>query len=384
MTNFINPSNQFAMVILDKALTTRRPHGNQSTVRFCEWLVKQLPAKPFIDKVGNIHVDLREKGSETLFVAHVDTVHRSGGKNRVIKTNRRWSANGAPLGADDGAGVAVLMHMIRAKVPGYYIFTQGEECGGIGSGWLADHNISLLKQFKRAVAFDRRATYSIITHQGYGRCCSDAFGDALATQFNELGMLYMTDDTGVYTDTEEFAHIIPECTNISVGYDMEHSDRETLDIKHFTELLEAVLRVRWDDLPVKRDPNDRVLALKSYYGKVDLPLFDKSVASKKGNTSLVDEIDTSFKYDLAGLGLACDDHEFKQAMREADRGRTSALVEMIAATISPGDFKTAMNMIDRRKITKQFLKNLREDSKVVDVDVLLTCAFDEIGTIWVQ
>jgi putative aminopeptidase FrvX len=56
------------------------------------------------------------------------------------------------LGADDGAGCAMLMHLIHSGVPAYYIFTVGEEKGGIGATWLAKHKPDLLKQFDRAKA----------------------------------------------------------------------------------------------------------------------------------------------------------------------------------------------------------------------------------------
>ena len=83
---------QIALTVLDRALTTKRPHGDPSTDKFCSWLMKLLPSHAFTDKCGNIHFDQRERGdakpSRSLFVAHVDTVHRVGGKNKVIKTDK--------------------------------------------------------------------------------------------------------------------------------------------------------------------------------------------------------------------------------------------------------------------------------------------------------
>ena len=32
-------------------------------------------------------------------------------------------------------------------------------------------------------------------------------------------LLYATDPTGIFTDTANFVDIIPECTNISCGYE---------------------------------------------------------------------------------------------------------------------------------------------------------------------
>jgi hypothetical protein len=82
------------------------------------------------------------------------------------------------------------------------------------------------------------------------------FGEALCDALNERGMLMMTDDAGVYTDTAEFMEIIPECTNISAGYNREHSTFETLDVEYLQLLLDAMITVEWDTLPVERDPCD--------------------------------------------------------------------------------------------------------------------------------
>jgi hypothetical protein len=393
---------QFALTVLDRALTTKRPDGNVSTAKFCEWLRRLLPSNNFVDAVGNIHVDIRHGVSTSLFVAHVDTVHYKGGKNKVIKTDKKWSANGAPLGADDGAGVALLMHMINAQVPGYYVFTQGEECGGIGAKWLAKNMPGLLAQFKRAIAFDRRATYSVITHQGWGRCASDEFGEALADAFNKRDMLFMTDDTGVYTDTAEFVDIIPECTNISVGYDMEHSDRETLDMDHFLQLCKVVLKIDWEALPAVRDP--KVIDDSNIWSKYSSP----RRKSKKGVSSIhslggldalsgwpadwaddltsrVDEGEPFAWSDLTDLDYETADKniDLMMAIDEAFDGKLNKLVDIIAKNVSPDSPGIAARQISRRRITLELLAEMLQDAQVVDTDTLLMTVFDQVGdSVW--
>jgi hypothetical protein len=148
----------------------------------------------------------------------------------------------------------MLLHLLKSNVPAYYIFTRGEECGGIGAGHLAEHHKDLLAEFDRAVAFDRRGTSSVITHQMVGRTCSDKFAEALSDALGTDTLMYAPDDTGSYTDTAEFIGVIPECTNISVGYEREHSANETLNLDHFLDLLNHVATINWDTLPVDRDP----------------------------------------------------------------------------------------------------------------------------------
>jgi hypothetical protein len=250
------------MLVLERALTTKRRAGSAGEMQFVSWLAQRVPITG-VDMAGNLHVDLRQcrhgsGANTTLFVAHTDTITRGRGiANTVVKDGPIWKTDGKDtLGADDGAGVALLCGLIKARVPAYYIFTRSEEQGGIGSKYLADEMPELLCEFDRAIAVDRKDVISVITHQFGGRCCSTAFGEALADALNERGMLMMTDDTGVYTDTAEFTDFIPECTNLSAGYNREHGADETLDTEYLQHLLTAMLTVPWDELPVERDPED--------------------------------------------------------------------------------------------------------------------------------
>ena len=141
------------------ALSMKRPHNSEGTRRLTDWLEDNAPAGAQVhrDKAGNLHIDTRKtKNNRTLFTAHVDTVHRDQGPNKIRKTPTSWHAEGGvPLGADDGAGCAMLMRLLHSGVPAYYLFTQGEECGGIGASYVAQ-DVEFLKQFDRAIAFDRQ------------------------------------------------------------------------------------------------------------------------------------------------------------------------------------------------------------------------------------
>ena len=47
---------------------------------------------------------------------------------------------------------------------------------------------------------------------------------------------------------------MPECTNLSVGYDGEHGPRETLDVAHLWRLRCAMVKADMSGLEIKRDP----------------------------------------------------------------------------------------------------------------------------------
>lgn len=379
------PNQPVLMHVLHTALSAKRPHKGVGVHNFMMFLIDTLP-KPLLhhahfDKCGNLHVDARDGASKTLFVAHVDTVHKQDGKNKIRKTKHMWHAKGDVLGADDGAGVAMLMHMMCAGIKGYYVFTQGEEKGGIGAKFLRDNNKDLLKEFDRAIAFDRRGLDSVITHQGWGRCCSNAFGDALCLELGKANdnLMHLNDDTGVYTDTAEFVDYIPECTNISVGYDHEHSQQESLNIVYFQQLANAVLLVDWEALPVKRDPtqpdpDDRFTSFgwQDYgygYGHTSRGFKDYKSYS---TTSLYE----SYAYDPERESLYDDLLDFKY-------GNTAPLLRRVADVAYPDDPELAMKHMNPRMLDEKTVDDLLysiDDTPVDDLEYMLLDLFDLMHT----
>ena len=348
---------------LQRALSVKRPNACASTALFTQWLQDHLPEglPSSRDGAGNLHVDARLLPiHRTLFVAHVDTVHHVEGKNKIAKTAERWSANGAALGADDGAGCAMLMHLLHAGVPGYYIFTQGEECGGIGAKFLAHNMPGLLSEFDRAIAFDRRGIDSVITHQGYGRCCSDTFAEALSGALNrDDRMMYLPDDTGVYTDTAEFVDIIPECTNVSVGYYHEHGDREYIDVLHFQALADAVLGFDWDELPTARDP--KLVEYKDYGSKYPASW-------------------TTGGYFGAYEDFDLETEMLQDALYDAMAGLCADLLELIAAEAYPEDPEMALKFLNRRMLSDDVLEDAMRMSHTHDAGSVLLTLFDACHT----
>lgn len=224
-------------------LTYARPAGGDGERAFRERYLHTLPGARE-DAHGNIHVSVGH--SATLFCAHTDTVHREDGRVSVARAGGTLAARASCLGADDAVGVYVLRRMIQARVPGYYLFTYGEERGGIGARAAARADWS---GYARAVAFDRRGRSEVITHQIGRRCASDTFARALA---DALALGHQLSARGIYTDTAEFAHVIPECVNIAAGYTAEHTPHETVSVPYVLRLARAACRVDWEGLPTVR------------------------------------------------------------------------------------------------------------------------------------
>jgi hypothetical protein len=228
------------------------PHGTEFS------LVNHLPIGYEIDKVGNYYIKIGDKPS-TMFTCHLDTASSIQVKvNHVEEGNFIKTDGNSILGADDKAGMIVLLYMIENKVPGLYYFFIGEERGCIGSGRLASiwNTTDFSKYITKVVSFDRRGTNSIITEQLYGISCSDDFALELSSRLNStgLGFNFSPDPTGIYTDSAKFMNLVSECTNISVGYYNEHTNNEKQDIEFLNRLCKGACLIDWETLPITRDP----------------------------------------------------------------------------------------------------------------------------------
>jgi hypothetical protein len=234
-----------------------RPMGSTTEQIFINQYLAPLGFKR--DEFDNLVLTVGEN-APFLFSCHMDTVHYNEGlqslsyneETGILSLSKRAKRRGSNcLGADDTAGIWLITEMVKAGVPGTYIIHYGEESGCIGSSALAKGNPMWLSQFRFAMAFDRAYREDVITHQMGRRTCSDAFARSLS---KALGGKYRPDDGGSYTDTNEYAHIIPECTNVSVGYFRQHSSDETQDVRFLIELRDNLIQLDFASLVIERDP----------------------------------------------------------------------------------------------------------------------------------
>lgn len=122
----------------------------------------------------------------------------------------------------------------------------------IGSTDIVEKRPQTVEGIQAMIAFDRMGTQSIITHQMGVRTASDAFANSFS---KILGMEHLKPDaTGSFTDSEAYKAIIPECTNVSVGYYSQHSKAEMQAIPYAKKLLENLLNADWGKLVITRDP----------------------------------------------------------------------------------------------------------------------------------
>lgn len=210
----------------------------------------------------------------TMFTSHLDTVEVSWfyrfckkhklpfGKNKNVdhvfsvgKTMVK-SDGTTTLGADDKAGVTIILRMVQSNKPGVYYLFKGEEVGHIGSNMLRKSIFENrdLNNITKCISLDRKGYDSVITHQGYKRTCSDEFGINVCRKLNRYGFWFKLDPEGVSTDSLEFIDRISECTNLSVGYFRAHTTREFQDLEFLEDLTEAFIKINWENMRSYRTP----------------------------------------------------------------------------------------------------------------------------------
>ena len=243
-------NNKVNRQMLISMLRHMRPAYSVAEESFCNEYLYPVFGKP--DKHGN-YIHIIGDHPDIMFTAHTDTVHKVGGLQEVVIENSfATSANSNCLGADCTTGLWILLGMIEAGVEGVYVAHAAEEIGGIGSSSLVIDKPDWLNYIDICISMDRYGTNSIITHQSYMRTASDVFANSLSAI---LGMRSMQPDTnGLYTDSFEYAEVVAECTNISVGYYDQHTSKESQDLYFAETLLERLCKADWSLLDVSRDP----------------------------------------------------------------------------------------------------------------------------------
>lgn len=242
------------METLIEMLKYRRPQGSKTQKNFC---MKYLEPVMEMDQFGN-YIKIIGNRPRVCFTAHHDTVHKEGSFQKVVieKDDQGDLIASAPnsncLGADCTTGIWLILEMIKAGVEGVYVVHNAEESGCVGSQDLVESSPDWLNDLDFVISFDRYGYNSIITHQMGSRTASEVFSESLA---DILDMDHRSDPGGSFTDSNEYAYIVPECTNLSVGYMNQHTSKETQNISYALDLRDALICADWSKLLVDRDPS---------------------------------------------------------------------------------------------------------------------------------
>lgn len=237
-------------------LTYRRPASSHTEEQFIARWIDTAHPDMYADHFGNRILRTDGGTGKVIIACHTDTVHREAGRQKVEVTPNgiarlpvKAMKTSNCLGADDTAGVYAALRMIEAGVKACFIFHRSEEIGGRGSAWLGSRYPEWLETFDVCLSLDRRGTRDIIIEQFGTRTASDLFAWELA---DALGMQHEP-AIGIFTDSANYSHLIPECSNISVGYQNEHTVLETLDLNYLEEVITRLCLVDWAGLKTSRD-----------------------------------------------------------------------------------------------------------------------------------
>ena len=252
-----------------------------------------------VDEEYNVFFSTND-AAENLYIAHTDTCDRlDSPKFKELEVSPKGfvklkDENGphSCLGADDGAGVYMLMKLIESGIEGKYLFTTGEESGLIGmKHWLNQEcNLAELKSIQNCYEFDRRGESEIIIEQSGTRMADLEEALVLSERISDFGLNMRLSTGGIYTDNYLLAGLVPNVYNLSVGYFGEHTRQEVLYFGHVEQLLYAMISIGQDAIyPEIYDTwfgteYDSEENLEEYYSNIDE--YSASFYDEQGNSTL--------------------------------------------------------------------------------------------------
>jgi len=150
--------------------------GHEEQVRgYLEQQLSALGLSTSVDDAGNLIAILASKSTEQetlLLNAHMDRVPPGLGHQPVLRDGVLYSDGTTNLGADDAAGIVIILEVVRSIVeqqlshpPLLIVFTVQEEAGMCGAGgfdsgrWPAQHGIVFDNAFDAGVVVSQGAAY---------------------------------------------------------------------------------------------------------------------------------------------------------------------------------------------------------------------------------
>ena len=195
-----------------------------------------------VDDYGNILGEVtfgrvsREPSLTILLNSHLDVVDEIEVGREILKRGPVWTSSSGILGADDRAGIGVILHTLkqlqrmefRAPVKVKIAFTVEEEVGLCGAKAVS---AEFLEDVQAAFVVDRKGRGDIVTGTRGIDFCDELFGAMLAL----IGNLGDDEDRweptlGGSSDTRIWAQQGIQSVNLSVGYQYEHTSREELNL----------------------------------------------------------------------------------------------------------------------------------------------------------
>ncbi len=177
-----------------------------------------------------------DSGKKMLLAAHLDVKGEFSSSDQLIERNNIVSREKGILGADDRAGVSIILNLIkevgdyREVPPLKFIFTVGEEEGQYGAESI---DPDFFEDVSFGISLDRRNCKDIVYKSNSKEYSNLEFAERVARVssriFSEENIFVPCQggisDLRVWSEKDT-----RPCVNLSVGYFDEHTDEERLDL----------------------------------------------------------------------------------------------------------------------------------------------------------
>lgn len=200
-------------------------------------LMKALPKtlRKYYEEVEVTDKYIIAKGNEVGVIAHLDTVHKFPPSEDSLyydqKKNTLWSPDG--LGADDRAGVYIILKLLQTGARPTIIFTTDEEIGGLGAQAVVNAHPDNYLNLKYLIELDRQGAQDCVFYK-----CRNSQFEAFIESYGFKTTWGTFSDISIIAPKWNIAAV-----NLSVGYFDEHSYAERLNLTYLYNTLQKVERM---------------------------------------------------------------------------------------------------------------------------------------------
>jgi hypothetical protein len=249
--------------------------------------LKQLGYKPIIKK-GFLYA---EGDTPVMLVAHMDTVHSQTPKMFLYSKDKRFVTSPYGIGGDDRSGIYMILEIAKSH-KGHILFTEDEECGGVGASLFAKSNIK--PDINYMIELDRKGSNDCV------------FYDDENTDFHKyINSFGFKTDYGSFSDISIIAPALGiSAVNLSCGYYEAHTKHEYIDLKVMQTNIERVKNIISTKPP-------KFEYLSGFYGWYDdyipqilMPISDGYIKLKDGElydgyNYFIDSACNTYEYDFS-------------------------------------------------------------------------------------
>lgn len=199
-----------------------------------------------IDSYGNLLATKQVgngEGATVLLSAHMDTVTGVLADRKLVQNDDFITSDKGALGADDRAGIAIILQVLRSVEPTSFqgtlkiAFSREEEIGCVGAKHI---DPKFYSDVDLAIVVDRKGSRDIVTGC-YSAFCSDAVGSFFEEASAMQGMNWKAVEGGI-SDATVFSRKGINSVNLSAGYYNEHTNREYVVVSQMEDTVKLIVQ----------------------------------------------------------------------------------------------------------------------------------------------